>query len=104
MVVEEEGNGDGQVLEEIKKELPEYLGPLTLPEFSPRVQDSLAVGDADGVWGRIIEELVFFYQKYHPNRMNCTTDYQLVGKLMYKAYPCIEKFGVHPWVRRIIVI
>ena len=46
----------------------------------------------------MIEELITFYARRYPNRLKCSEDYQIVGRLMYSAYPSIGQFGTHQWV------
>ena len=75
-----------------------YDKTLTLPDFSSGVKTALSDGNSSEVWGQMIEELVTFYSRKYPNRLKCSDDYQLVGRMMYSAYPSIGRFGTHKWV------
>ena len=71
---------------------------LQLPEFSSGVKMALSQGNSSKVWSQMIEELITFYARRYPNRLKCSEDYQIVGRLMYSAYPSIGRFGTHQWV------
>ena len=71
---------------------------LTLPEFSSGVKTALSQGNSSEVWSQMIEELLTFYVRRYPNRLKCSDDYQIVGQLIYSAYPSIGWFGTHKWV------
>ena len=71
---------------------------LQLPEFSSGVKMALSQGNSSEVWSQMIEELITFYARRYPNRLKCSEDYQIVGRLMYSAYPSIGRFGTHQWV------
>ena len=77
---------------------------LTLPEFSSGVKTALCAGNSSEIWSQIIEELVTFYSRKYPDRMKCSDDYQIVGRLMFAAYPSIGRFGTHPWVGELCYI
>ena len=63
---------------------------LTIPEFSSGVRAALIQGKSTGVWGKIVNELITFYSLKYPSRMRCSEDNQIVGKMLIKAYPCLE--------------
>ena len=48
-------------------------------------------------------ELITYYTWKYPDRLKTSEDYQIVGKMTIKAYPCLERFGVHPWVSVILI-
>ena len=66
------------------------IGNLTIPEFSSGVRAALIQGESTDVWGKIVDELIAFYSLKYPSRMRCSEDYQIVGKMLIKAYPCLE--------------
>ena len=72
---------------------------LTIPNFSDGVRSALKDGNSLEVWNQMIEELLVYYIREYPTRLRCSNDYQQIGKLMYKTYPCTSRFGTHPWVR-----
>lgn len=95
-----------EVLPKVKKENGQevYDKTLTIPEFSSGVRTALSDGNSSEVWGQMIEELVTFYLRKYPDRLKCSDDYQLIGRMMYSAYPSIGRFGTHKWVCDINVI
>ena len=46
----------------------------------------------------MIDELLTFYARKYPDRLKCSDDYQIVGRLMYSTYPSIARFGTYKWV------
>ena len=71
---------------------------LTIPELSSGVRLALMEGKSGEVWGQLLDELLYYYVRKYPKWMNCSEDYQIVGKMLYKTYPSIGRFGNHPWV------
>ena len=61
---------------------------LTIPCFSDGVRSALKDGNSLEVWNQMIEELLVYYIREYPTRLRCSNDYQQIGKLMYKTYPC----------------
>ena len=74
---------------------------LELPMFSTGVKNALAEGKSAEVWGQMLDELVMFYSRRYPSRLNCSEDYQIVGRMLYSAYPSIGRFGTHKWVLKL---
>ena len=74
------------------------VGSLTIPEFSTGVRSCLLEGKSNEVWGNVIDELVTYYTRKYPDRLKTSEDYQIVGKMIIKTYPYLERFGIHPWV------
>ena len=81
-----------------------YDKTLTLPDFSSGVKTALSGGNSSEVWCQMIDELVTFYSRKYPNRLKCSDDYQLVGRMMYSAYPSIGRFGTHKWVSDVCLL
>lgn len=73
-------------------------GSLSIPDFSSGVRNALLNGKSGDVWSQMLDELVTFYTRNYPNRLHSTHDYKMLGKMLYKAYPSITRFGSHPWV------
>ena len=84
---------DETVLKEVKD-----TEPLGLPVFSTGVKNALSEGKLAEVWGQMIDDLVMFYSRKYPTRLNCSEYYQIVGRLMFSTYPTIGRFGTHQWV------
>lgn len=40
---------------------------------------------------------VSHFSRNHSNRLRSAPDYQSVGRKMFELYPCIARFGTHPW-------
>ena len=76
------------------------IGGLTLPNFSSGVKSALQEGNSSDVWTQMLDELVTYFARHYPNRLHCSEDYQTIGKMMYKSYSCIERYGAHPWVSK----
>ena len=71
---------------------------LELPVFSTGVKNALGEGKSAEVWGQMLDELVMFYSRKYPKRLDCSDNYQIVGRMMYSTYPTIGRFGTHQWV------
>ena len=70
---------------------------LDLPQFSSGVLQALQEDRSSEVWSELIDELLLYFARKFPTRMNNPRDYQQVGRKMFKSYPCIKRFGSHPW-------
>ena len=70
---------------------------LELPRFSSGVQRALIQNRSAEVWSEVVDEMLCFYTRHFEGRLNCSLDYSIVGRKMYKAYPNIGRFGSHPW-------
>ena len=73
------------------------VGSLTIPEFLSGVRTCLLDGKSN--------ELVTcnILHKEISRQIKTSEDDQIVGKMIIKAYPCLEWLGVHPWVSIILI-
>lgn len=105
---EKERNSDSGSQENIvvktENNREKFSEPLELPVFSTGVKNALTEGKSAEVWGQMLDELVMFYSRRYPSRLNCSEDYQIVGRMLYSAYPTIGRFGTHKWVKFIFII
>ena len=62
------------------------IGSLTIPEFSSGVRTCLLEGNSNEIWGKVTDELAQYYTRKYLMRMKTTVDYQIVGKMIIKAY------------------
>ena len=68
-------------------------GSLSIPDFSSGMRNALLNGKSGDVWSQMLDELVTFYTRNYPNRLNSTEDYKILGKMLYKACPSTGNFG-----------
>ena len=59
--------------------------------FSTGVKSALTEGKSAEVWGQMIDELLMFYSGKYPNRLKCSDDYQIVGRMMVFCIPVNRK-------------
>ncbi|CAG0887614.1 unnamed protein product [Darwinula stevensoni] len=72
----------------------ELLDDPPLPEFTSTLKQKLSKGEILDHWPRFISECGNFYVKLG---ISTKEEYCMVGKEMYKSYPCIELEGRHEW-------
>ncbi|GFR10058.1 uncharacterized protein TNCT_577931 [Trichonephila clavata] len=67
-----------------------------LPEFSQHIKNHLQENNLSAVWGTFVDECAKYYYERFPNIQN-SSEYQAIGRKMYKKYPAIGYEGKEPW-------
>ena len=98
-VTDNTSNGRNEETKVEQKYVKDDSEPLELPVFSTGVKNALSDGKSAEVWSQMLDELLMFFSRKYPNRLNCSEEYQTVGRMMFSAYPTIGRFRTHPWVR-----
>ncbi|GIX89574.1 hypothetical protein CEXT_52902 [Caerostris extrusa] len=67
-----------------------------LPEFSQLIKNHLEENNLSAVWGTFVDECAKYYYERFPNIQN-SSEYQAIGRKMFRKYPAIECEGKEPW-------
>ena len=76
----------------------QFTFPIELPVFSWRVTRAFETNNIDSEWSTLIDELAVWILSKKQTKLS-KSEYQAVGRTVFKLYPNISKDGFRPWSR-----